>query len=606
MSTPQTASRVVIRFAGDSGDGMQTAGNQFTVTSALAGNDLATLPDYPAEIRAPAGTRAGVSGFQIQIAAHDVHTPGDTSDVLVAMNPAALVTNVGSLAHDGLIVVNTDKFTKRDLEKANLETNPLEDGTVDQYQVVKVQISNLTRLAVQEQGLSTKDADRCKNFFALGMLYWMYSRSTDATEAWINRKFRSPYKEANIAALRGGWGFADSTEILNTRYEVPRATDMPTGRYRNIMGNTALAVGLVTAANKGSRPLFYGSYPITPASDVLHALAPFKNYGVVTFQAEDEIAAVCASIGAAYGGSIGVTGTSGPGLALKAEAIGLAVMTELPLVVVNVQRAGPSTGMPTKVEQADLLQVMYGRNGEAPMPVLAPATPSDCFDIAIEAVRIATTYMTPVVIMSDAYVANGAEPWLLPDIDAIPDKPIETHTETEGFEPYNRDEKTLARPWAVPGTPGLEHRIGGLEKDHLTGNVSYDPDNHHFMCELRRDKVDRIADSYDPLEVHGADSGVLVVGWGSTYGSLRTAVDAAVADGKKVAHVHLRHLHPLPNDLGEVLRRYDKVLVPELNLGQLVQILRAKYLVDAIPMCKVKGRPFQTREISAKLAELCG
>ncbi len=605
MATSQTASQVVIRFAGDSGDGMQTVGNQFTRTAALLGNDLATFPDYPAEIRAPAGTRAGVSGFQIQFAAVDVFTPGDMSDVLVAMNPAALITNLRNLKKGGLIVANTDRFTSRDLKLANLESNPLEDGSVAEFQVVEVAISGLTKAAVEPLGLTTKEADRCKNFFALGMMYWLYSRSTENTETWVNRRFKSPFKEANIAAMQAGWSFADTTEPFHYRVEVPRAEEMPAGKYRNIMGNNALAIGLVTAANKAGRPLFYGTYPITPASDILHALAPFKNYGVVTFQAEDEIAAVCASIGASWGGSIGVTGTSGPGLALKAEAIGLAVMTELPLIVVNVQRAGPSTGMPTKVEQADLLQAMFGRNGEAPMPVLAAATPSDCFAIAAEAVRIATTYMVPVMVLSDAYVANGAEPWLLPDIDAIPSNPVVFRTDPEGYLPYERDPKTLARPWVVPGTPGMEHRIGGLEKQENTGDVSYDPANHHRMCELRRDKVRRIADTLPPSEVVGTDKGLLVLGWGSTFGAIRTAVVEANEEGMQVAHLHLRHLNPFPPDLGEIMARYDQVLIPELNLGQLSMLIRSEFLIDAIPMTKVQGLPFGTAEIKARLAELC-
>jgi 2-oxoglutarate ferredoxin oxidoreductase subunit alpha len=604
MSTLETASEVVIRFAGDSGDGMQTVGDQFTRTTALFGNDLATFPDYPAEIRAPAGTRAGVSGFQLQFASHDIFTPGDLSDVLVAMNPAALITNLKSVKRGGLVVVNTDRWTSRDLEKAGLASDPLTDGTVDDYHVVKVQIGNLTRGAVAPHGVGAKDADRCKNFFALGMMYWLYSRQMEPTEAWVASRFKSPYKEANIAALQAGWSYADTAELFHHRIEVPRAEDLPTGRYRNIMGNNAMAIGLVAAANKLGLPLFYGTYPITPASDILHHLAPFKNFGVTTFQAEDEIAGICAAIGASYGGAIGVTGTSGPGLALKGEALGLAVMTELPLVLIDVQRAGPSTGMPTKVEQADLLQAMYGRNGEAPVPVLAPATPSDCFAIAVEAVRIATTYMVPVIVLSDAYVANGAEPWKLPDLESFDLAPVTFRTDPEGFRAYARDEDTLARPWVVPGTPGMEHRIGGLEKENITGNISYDPENHELMCKLRREKVQRVANSLPPTTVYGDEDGVVVLGWGSTFGVIRTAVDACRADGRKVAHVHVRHLNPLPNDLATILRRYDKVLVPEINLGQLVRLIRAEYLIDAIPYNKIQGQPFRTDEVMARIEAL--
>jgi 2-oxoglutarate ferredoxin oxidoreductase subunit alpha len=605
---PQGATRtvegVVIRFAGDSGDGMQLTGTQFTRTSALAGNDLATLPDFPAEIRAPAGTRAGVSAFQVHFASRDIFTPGDVADVLVAMNPAALATNLSTLRSGGLVVVNSDKFTSRDLDKARLAANPLEDGTLAEYQVLQAPISATTSRAVAEFGLNPREADRCKNFFALGMMYWLYSRDPGPTREWVETKFRSPFMEANLAALDAGYHYAETVEIFQDTYRVPRATDLPKGLYRNITGNRALAIGLVVGASKADVTLFYGSYPITPASDILHALAPFKNYGVVTFQAEDEIAAVCASIGASWGGSIGVTGTSGPGLALKAEAIGLAAMVELPLVVVNVQRAGPSTGMPTKTEQADLLQALYGRNGEAPVPIIAPSTPSDCFQAAVEAVRVAILYRVPVLLLSDGYLGNGAEPWRVPDLSTIPDIDPEYWTDPEGFEPYRRDEKTLARPWAVPGTPGLAHRIGGLEKEDITGDVSYDPENHERMCRLRAEKVERVRQLIPPTEVHGADHGLLVLGWGSTYGAIRASVNQALEEGRSVAHAHLRYLNPLPGDLGEILSRYEKVLVPEMNLGQLVRLLRAEFLLDAIPLNKIQGQPFARSEIKARIDEL--
>jgi len=593
----QTVERVVIRFAGDSGDGMQLTGSQFTRTTALAGNDLATLPDFPAEIRAPAGTREGVSAFQLHFSSHDIHTPGDESDVLVAMNPAALVTNLSRLRPGGLIVVNEDKFGRRDLDKANLDSNPLEDGSLGDFKVVSAPISSTTRDAVAPFGLNSKKADRCKNFFALGMMYWLYSRDPQNTRAWVRKKFEAPYLEANLAALDAGLHYAETVELFQGTYDVPQTHELPEGRYRFATGNTALAIGLATAAGKTGLTVFYGSYPITPASDILHALAAFKNYGVATFQAEDEIAAVGSAIGASYGGAIGVCGTSGPGLSLKAEAIGLAVSAELPLIVVDVQRAGPSTGMPTKTEQSDLLQAMYGRNGEAPIPILAPATPSECFDVALQAVRIALRYMVPVLILSDGYLGNGAEPWLLPDLDAIPEMKPSFRTDPEGFEPFSRDPETLARPWAIPGTPGLEHRIGGLEKAEGTGNVSYDPDNHQRMSELRAEKVARVQQVLPPTDVYGADSGLLVLGWGSTYGAIRTAVEQKRSKGIDVAHVHVRCLNPLPADLAGILDRYDTVLVPEMNLGQLSRLLAAAYPVDPIPLCKIKGLPFTTGEI---------
>jgi 2-oxoglutarate/2-oxoacid ferredoxin oxidoreductase subunit alpha len=594
--TPETLASVVIRFAGDSGDGMQVLGDQFTRNSALLGNDIATLPDFPAEIRAPAGTREGVSGFQLQFSSSEIFTPGDDVDVLVAMNPAALVRNLRELKRGGIVVVNGDSFKAADLAKARLEKNPLEDGSLDGYRVVNAPITLMTTKAVAEHGLNAKQADRCKNFFALGMMYWLYGRTMDSTVAHVRSKFKPPFLEANLAALDAGYNFAGTVELFQTTYHVPRAELRP-GKYRNITGNTALALGLVTAAQKTGLKLFYGSYPITPASDILHSLAPFKNFGVLTFQAEDEISAVCSAIGASWGGSLGVTGTSGPGIALKSEAIGLAVMVELPLIVIDVQRGGPSTGLPTKTEQADLLQVMFGRNGESPVAVIAAQTPSDCFDIALEAARIATTYMCPVVILSDGYLANGAEPWLIPDLTAIPEMKPSFRTEKEGFAPYKRDPQTLARDWALPGTPGLEHRIGGLEKADGSGSISYDPENHEKMCLLRAEKIRRVADSLPPTQVYGDPDGLLVLGWGSTYGAIHMAVDQVRATGARVGHVHLRHLNPFPNDLGGLLRRYDRVLVPELNLGQLSKLIRAEYAIDAVSFPKIQGLPFLTREI---------
>jgi 2-oxoglutarate ferredoxin oxidoreductase subunit alpha len=600
-----TLDHVVIRFAGDSGDGMQVVGGQFTRTSALAGNDVATFPDFPAEIRAPAGTREGVSGFQIQLASHEIYTPGDISDALVALNPAALVANLGAVKRGGIVVVNTDKFTERDFEKARITTNPLEDGSLSEFRVIPAAISRMTNEAVAEFGLKTKQAERCKNFFALGMMYWLYGRDLGPTETWVRAKFTQPFLDANIAALRAGAHFAETAEHFQNHYHVP-AAHLPAGKYRNITGNTGLALGLAAAAVKSGKTVFYGSYPITPASDVLHSLAPFKNFGVTTFQAEDEIAAVCAAIGASYGGAIGVTGTSGPGLALKAEAIGLALTAELPLIVLNVQRAGPSTGLPTKTEQSDLLQTLFGRNGESPVAVLAASRPSDAFDTALEAVRLSLRYMTPVVVLSDGYIANGAEPWMLPDIEAIPPILTSHPTDPATFQPYARDEATLSRPWAVPGMAGFEHRIGGLEKQHLTGAVSYDPQNHEFMCKLRAEKILRMQQDIPPIEVHGSPDGLLVIGWGSTFGAIRTTVDMMLADGVRVAHVHLRHLNPLPADLPGLLSRYHKVAVPELNLGQLSKILRHEFLVDAIPVCKIQGLPFRTDELRQRLDALLG
>ncbi len=609
MSTPNTATtpldQVVIRFAGDSGDGMQVVGSQFTRTTALAGNDLSTFPDFPAEIRAPAGTREGVSGFQIQFSSRDIHTPGDEADVLVALNPAALVTNLKAVKRGGLVLVNQDKFDDLGLQKARLTTNPLTDGTLDGFRVIEAPIGKLTWDAVSPFGLKTKESDRCKNFFALGLVYWLYGRDTAPTEAWVQAKFKPPYTEANLAALRAGIHFAETAELAQNPFTVAPAP-LPQGTYRNITGNAGLALGLAAAAVKSGKMLFYGSYPITPASDILHSLAGLKHFGVATFQAEDEIAAICAAIGASYGGNIGVTGTSGPGIALKSEAMGLAVMTELPLIVIDVQRAGPSTGLPTKTEQSDLLQVMFGRNGEAPLAVLSCSRPADAFETALEAVRIAVKYMTPVVILSDGYIANGAEPWLLPDIEAIPPIAVTHPTEPEGFLPYTRDPATLARPWAIPGTPGLEHRIGGLEKAENAGNVSYDPANHERMCQIRRDKILAIRQDIPPTEVHGDADGTLVLGWGSTHGAIRTVVDGLRASGHRAAHVHLRHIHPFPADLGEILTRYDRVVVPELNLGQLVQLIRSEYLVPAISLPKIQGQPFKTSELRERILAAIG
>jgi len=600
MNRPvETIDDVVVRFAGDSGDGMQLTGTQFTDTTALQGNDLATFPDFPAEIRAPAGTRAGVSGFQIHFSSSDIHTPGDAPGVLVAMNPAALVANVGDLVKNGLIIVNTDKFTDRDLEKADLESSPLEDGTLDAFQVVPVQLGKLTKAAVKGLGLGAKESDRCKNFFALGMTYWLFSRDMGHTKSWIEHKFKSPYKEANLQALEAGYNYADTVEVFHSAYEVPAARLAP-GTYRNITGNEALALGFVTAGQLAKRPIFQGAYPITPASDVLHYLSQYKHLGVFTFQAEDEIAAVCAAVGAAFGGAIAIT-SSGPGIALKGEAIGLATITELPLVIVDIQRGGPSTGLPTKTEQSDLYIAIYGRHGESPMPVLAAQTPGDCYYAAIEATRMALKYMMPVMVLTDGYLANGAAPWKLPDIDSMAPIEVPIRTDPEGFLPYNRDPETLAREWAIPGTKGLEHRIGGLEKEDGTGNVSYDPANHEYMCRMRAEKVNRMRADIPDVVVEGDSDGLLVVSWGGTYGAVRSGVEAARAQGIRCGHVHLRWLNPMPANLGAVLEAADRILVCELNLGQLAHVLRANYLVDAVSFAKMQGKPFKVSEILARI-----
>jgi 2-oxoglutarate ferredoxin oxidoreductase subunit alpha len=584
---------------------MQITGTQFTSTSAIIGNDISTLPDFPAEIRAPAGSLPGVSGFQLNFSSQDIRTPGDEPNVLVAMNPAALKVNIGDLEQGGILVVNTDEFSEGNLKKAGYGSNPLEDGSLKGYRVLEIPITTLTLKAVEETKLPFKQAERCKNFYSLGLMYWLYDRPMEPTLNWISAKFaaKPEIAEANVLALKAGYNYANTTEIFNTHYRVARAQIKP-GKYRNITGNEATAIGFIAAAQLAGRPLFYGSYPITPASDILHELSKHKNFGVKTFQAEDEIAAIGAAIGASFAGNIGLTGTSGPGVALKSEAIGLALMTELPLVIINVQRGGPSTGLPTKTEQADLLQALFGRNGEAPVAVVAPATPAECFTMAIEAVRLATRYMAPVFFLSDGYLGNGSEPWAIPSIDSLPKMKIELHTDQQGFLPYQRDEKTLSRPWAVPGTPGLEHRIGGLEKANITGNVSYDPDNHENMVRLRAEKIQRMQQDIPNLEVHGAPTGkVLVLGWGGTYGAIITAVERLQEQGESVSCAHLRYLNPFPANLGEVLKGFDKVIIPELNLGQLALLIRAQFLVDAVSYSKVKGKPFKVTEIVNKVKE---
>jgi 2-oxoglutarate ferredoxin oxidoreductase subunit alpha len=597
---------VTIRFAGDSGDGMQLTGTQFTNTTAIVGNDISTLPDFPAEIRAPAGSLPGVSGFQLNFSNHDIRTPGDEPNVLVAMNPAALKVNIDDLEPGGILIVNTDAFNENNLKKAGYAVNPLEDGSLDGFRVFKLPITTLNRSALREIKIPPKEIDRCKNFWALGLMYWLYDRPLDPTQRWIESKFKrnAEVMKANQTALKAGFAYADAAEIFTTHYRVRRAAIAP-GKYRNITGNHATALGFVAASVLANRPLFYASYPITPASDILHELSVHKNFGVKTFQAEDEIAAMCAAVGASFAGQLGLTGTSGPGLALKSEAIGLAVMTELPVVIINVQRGGPSTGLPTKTEQADLLQAMFGRNGECPVAIVAAATPGDCFHIAVEAFRIATKHMLPVIYLTDGYLGNGAEPWRLPKMDELPRFEVEFAKDPEGFQPYQRDPETLSRPWAIPGTPGLEHRIGGLEKADITGNVSYDPENHMHMILTRAEKVARIADDIPELEVFGDASGrLLVVGWGSTYGAITSAVEEMQQQGKSVSSIHLRHLNPFPKNMGEILGRFDRVLVPELNMGQLCMLLRAKYLVPAVSFPKVKGKPFKISELTARMNEL--
>lgn len=598
----QTVSGITVRLCGDSGDGMQLLGTQLTNTSALAGNDVATFPDFPAEIRAPKGTRAGVSGFQVQFANQEIFTPGDQLDALVVMNPAALVTNLSDLRKGGILVANEDGFTDKDFKLAKVEGNPLEADVLNEtYRVVKVPMTRLTRDAVSKHGLSPKIADRCKNFFAMGLVYWLFGRSLEPTLRFIEDKFgkKPDVAAANAAALRAGWAYGETTEAFGESYQVEPAV-LEAGTYRNIMGNQALAWGLITAAKLSGKDLFYGTYPITPASDILHELTKYKHFGVRTFQAEDEIAACCAAIGAAFGGTMGVTASSGPGIALKAEAMGLAVMMELPMIVINVQRGGPSTGLPTKTEQSDLLQAMFGRNGEAPLPILAPQSPADCFQVALDAWRIATECMCPVMILSDGYIANGSEPWKIPDVASLP--PIDimhpAAKANEGqFLPYERD-ANLSRPWAIPGTPDLMHRLGGLEKEDRTGNVSYDPENHEHMVRTRAAKVAKVAERIGPQPVFGEPGGdVLVVSWGGTYGACHTAVRRCREAGHRVSHAHIRSLNPLPANLGELLRSFRTVLVPELNTGQLRMLLRSTYLVDCIGVNKVQGKPFGVSEL---------
>jgi 2-oxoglutarate ferredoxin oxidoreductase subunit alpha len=599
--------RAVVRFAGDSGDGMQLTGEQFTSEAAWAGNDIATLPNFPAEIRAPAGTLFGVSSFQLQFGSRRVYTPGDRLDCLVAMNPAALKVHLGDLKDGGLLILNTSAFEKKNLDRAGYPHNPLDDPALaERYRLHKIDITRLTVDSLEGLPLNAKEKDRCKNFFALGLVSWIYTRPIEPTLEWIRRRFgrTAAMIDANTRALKAGYHFGETAEIFTECYGVEPA-EMAPGLYRSMTGNRALAWGILAAAQRTALPVVYGAYPITPASDILHELSLHKRFRVRTFQAEDEIAAVGAIIGAAFGGAIGVCATSGPGLALKAEGIALAVMAELPLVVFDVQRGGPSTGLPTKTEQADLLQALYGRNSECPVVVLAPATPGDCFGVAYEAVRLAVKYMVPVLVLSDGYLANGAEPWLIPDPATLPDIPVRFRTETEGFAPYLRDEATLSRPWVRPGTPGLEHRIGGLEKQHVTGNVSYDPDNHDLMVRLRAEKVRRVAQEIPPTTVHGPAAGdVLVVGWGGTYGAITAAVEDAQQRGCSAASVHLRHLNPLPPDLGQILRQYGRVLVPEINSGQLVRVLRSEYLVDAVGFNRVRGVPLASSEILEAIVQV--
>jgi 2-oxoglutarate/2-oxoacid ferredoxin oxidoreductase subunit alpha len=598
--------KAVIRFCGDSGDGMQITGSQFTNTVALYGNDLATFPDYPAEIRAPAGTLPGVSGFQVHFSSSAVYTPGDAVDALIAMNPAALKMNLADLRKNGILIVNLDDFKETDLRKAQITQNPLEDHSLDGYRLFAVELTRLTRAALKELGLDAKTVDRCKNFFALGMCYWLYNRPMDATVRWLEDKFKSKPQlvQANKLALQGGYSYCEATEAFQISYEIPPAKLEP-GLYRNISGNTALALGFVAASQKAGIPLFLGSYPITPASDILHELSMYKDFGVITFQAEDEIAAITSAIGAAYAGALGITTTSGPGMALKTEALGLAVAVELPLVVCDIQRGGPSTGLPTKTEQADLLQALFGRNSEAPIPVLAPSTPGDCFWIALEASRIAVQHMLPVIILSDGYLANGAEPWKIPTAAELPEFKVKFETNPVDFHPYRRNPETLARPWAIPGTPGLEHRIGGIEKQDVTGNINYEPLNHEHMVRLRAEKVELIANDIPEAVVEGDQSGdLLIVAWGSTRGPITAAVNTQRASGKRIGHVHLRYLNPLPRNLGDILKRFKQILVPEMNMGQLLMVLRAKFLVDAQGYNKIQGKPFKETEIEQKIEEM--
>lgn len=603
----QSLSEVTVRFAGDSGDGMQLTGSQFSDTTAIVGNDLATLPDYPAEIRAPAGTLYGVSGFQLHFSSSDIHTPGDNPDVLVAMNPAALKINLKDLRPGAMIIVNTDSFDPKNLKIAHYDTNPLEDDSLSGFEVIEIPITTLTTNALEGSPLNIKEVTRSKNFFALGLMYWLFNRPIEPTIEWIQTKFKnSPdIADANLKVLKAGYYYGDATQLFSARYIVKPAA-LPKGTYRNISGNEASALGVLAASLKSGLDLFLGTYPITPASDILHYLSRYKNYGVVTFQAEDEIAGMASAIGAAYGGALAISTTSGPGLALKTEATGLAVMTELPVVIINVQRGGPSTGLPTKTEQADLMQSLYGRNGESPVVVLAASTPSDCFYMAFEACQIALKYMTPVILLTDGYIANGSEPWKLPEENDLPEIKVNFRTEKEGFYPYERD-KNLSRPWAVPGTKGLEHRIGGLEKEDVTGNVSYDPENHHRMVTLRAEKVQKVQQDVPDLQINGDPEGdLLVIGWGGTYGAITEAVNRSRKAGMKVSQIHIKHLNPLPANLGKIIKSFKQVLVPELNMGQLAYILRSEYLIDVIKLSKVKGLPFKSVEVQNKIAEILG
>jgi len=605
-----TLDRVIIKFAGDSGDGMQLTGTQFTNTAALFGNDISTFPDFPAEIRAPIGTLAGVSGYQLHFGSTSIYTPGDKCDVLVVMNAAALKANIRQLKNGGTIIANTEGFDAKNLRLANIADadNPLENGSLEKFRLIRVDVTKMTRAALTDSGLGTKEIDRSKNMFVLGFLYWMYNRSLDNSIKFLESKFgkKPEILAANIKILKAGYSYGDTTETIMTRYIVNPAKMVP-GVYRNIMGNEATALGLISASKKSGLKLFLGTYPITPASDILHELAKYKNFGVRTFQAEDEIAAICSVIGASFGGSLGVTTSSGPGIALKGEAIGLGVMLELPMLVINVQRGGPSTGLPTKTEQSDLMQALHGRNGEAPLPVIAPNSPADCFEAVFEACRIALEFMTPVMFLSDGYIANGAEPWRFPQTSDLGEINVKFTTEMNGekYLPYKRDEK-LSRPWAIPGTPGLEHRIGGIEKQHETGNISYDPENHEFMVHMRENKVEKIAD-HIPLQTidNGNEKGkLLIVGWGSTYGAIKTAVIEARAKGYDVSHAHIRYLKPFPKNLGEILYNFDQVLIPEMNAGQLVKVIRDKFMIPAIPLNKIMGMPFTSGEIMEKIESL--
>tara|TARA_B100001750_G_scaffold248397_1_gene279120 strand:- start:794 stop:2638 length:1845 start_codon:yes stop_codon:yes gene_type:complete len=611
--TTQKLDEVVIRFAGDSGDGMQLTGGRFTETTAIVGNDLSTLPDFPAEIRAPAGSLAGVSAFQIKFSSKDIHTPGDKPDVLVAMNPAALKVHQKEIAPGGTIICNANAFTPKNLKFAGYETNPIEDKTlVDYYTLYSIEMGKMVALANEDLDLPPKTIERTKNFFALGLLFWIYDRPMEPTQDWLKVKFakKPEIVDANVRAMNAGYNYGETTEIFTTRYTVDKA-NLPSGTYRNVVGNYALSMGLAAAAERSSLGLFYSGYPITPASDILHTLSAWKHLGIKTFQAEDEIAGVTAAIGASFTGNLGVTATSGPGIALKGEAMGLAVIAELPLVVINVQRGGPSTGLPTKTEQSDLMQAMYGRNGEAPLPVLASSTPGDCFYAAYEACRIAVKFMTPVMLLTDGYLANGSEPWQLPKLEELPDFDVtfadESHLADGQFLAYARDKKTMARPWAIPGTANLEHRIGGIEKEDLTGNVSYDPDNHHYMVETRAKKVESVANEFKPTEVFGESSGnVLILSWGGTKGACRSATESLQADGQKVSQVHLRWINPLPKDLGEILIKFKHVLIPEINFGQLIKIIRSEYLVDAKGLNLVRGKPISSSNIQESVKALIG